>query len=553
LTAALALGGCGKSTPPPAPKVPSSPVPAPDALVADLSLRGPDALWGRLQHGIAGPLAHLPATFGGALATTAKLDLTLAGEIDGAAPAFAVIARPGASFGWVAALRVRDLDHARAALLGGKQPRFSGRDADGGLTVLQPAPSPGASPAATPAPAPYMLALSPLGYLVVAGSEADLVTLTPYATRTLPARAASAHAAVVSVPHGALTGPIKDRLTALAGDLRGAAAMLDSTLRTQHGGRAPELGDPGAVIEGVDDLVHEKIATLATLDHLELTLDAGDDDVAVEATLVPGAGAAATTFGSITTGDASPLLTVSASTQAAVLFRDDPASLQASAKAAEERTVAVLKPALGPKDRAPIHDALGTWATARGPWLTAGLELDDAPAVTVRTPTTDPELAMRGVSALVNLADVPAFRGILEARFSVEGVSTATATTPGGAASIATFRRAGHGGGPELAIAWATTGGLLHVAAAGSSAQALRASKDPLDLAGRDVAFAGKLGTLRDRAHIVIAGRRNLDGRPDEKRASVVLGLGRDKANGWGMLEVDDAWLREGATRLLDL
>ena len=556
------LVACGsackkESAPAPAPTVvvDRSPVPPPDALVADVSARGPDALWGKLQQGVGGSLAHLPGSVGGALAATAGLDPTLAGEIDGAAAAYAVVAHPGPTFGWVVAMKLRDEDHARAALLGGKQPRFTGRAADGGLTVLAAAVSPGATPPGNDAIARgYVVALSPLGYLVAARSEADLVTLAPYATRTLPGRPVSPHALVVTVTHAALAGAIRDELISSVSTLRGTAVMLDAALRRQHGGRAPDFGDPTAVIDGLDDYARGKIALLADLGGAVVTLDAGDDDVTVEVSLSPGAGPSAKVFDGLKVGDAAPLLTLSADTEAAVLFNDDPASLAAGAKTAEDRAAAVFKPALGPKDTAAIDAAFSRWAATRGPWLTVGLELDGGPALTLRTPTADPEHAMQGVTDLVGLAHVPAFRSLLEANFSVLGVSTATATVPGvGATSIATFRRAGAAGAAEVAIAWAAAGDLLHVAAAGSSARALRASKDPARLLGSDVALAGKLGTLRDRASFVFAGHRLADLGPDGRRPGVVLGLGRDKTNGWALLEADDVLVREALARWLDL
>jgi hypothetical protein len=536
------------------PTFPSTPVPAPEGLVLDVVARGPDALWGKVQQGVAGPLARLPQSVGGALATVTKLDLSLAAEVDGAAPAYAAVSHPGATFGWAAALRLRDLEHARATLLEGKQPRFTGRAADGGLTVLTAALPVGPAASGNVPAAPYLVALSPLGYLVLAKSEGDLVTLTPYATRTLPARAVSAHALVVAVTHEALTGTIRSQLTDALSTARGAAAMLDATLRRQHGGRSPDLGDPGAVMDSADRFLRERIDVLADLAHAELTLDAGDDDLDIELTCTPGMGPSSKAFADWKTGDASPLLTLSGDTEAAVLLRDDPSTREASTKAAEAQATAAFRPSLSDKDAAAIHQALSSWAAAHGSWLTLGFELEGAPAATLRTPTDDPDRAMRAVTEFVNLAHVPTFRTILEARFSVEGVSTATAQVPGfSAASIATFRRAGSHDGGELAIAWASAGGTLHAAAAGGPARALRATRDPETLLGRDIRFAGKLGTLRDRAALVLALRPRGEGNADGPRSSVVLGVGRDKANGWGMLEIDDAMVRDGIGRWLDL
>jgi hypothetical protein len=551
--AALALGACHKAAPSEAPaKVfPSSPVPPPDSLVADVVVRGPDALWGKLQQGVGGPLSHMPGTVGGLLAATAKLDLTLAGEIDGAAPAYGAIARVGPSFGWLAAIKLRDLAHAHAALLEGAKPRFVGRDAGDGIVMLS-------APVGAPAES-HSLALSPLGYLLVARGDADLLMLAPYATRTLPARPLDPHALAVSATHAALAGPIHDQITSAIGDLRTTASMLDATQRRQHGGKDPDFGDPTAVIQRLDDYAQGKLALLADLDHAVLTLDAGDDDLDLELSLAPGAGPSAKTFASYVTGDASPLLSLSAETEAALLLRDDPKTRADEMKSTEEGAVAIFKRQLSDKDAAAVQHAFETWGSSRGPWLTVAAELGGAPALTVRTPTADPDAAMRGVNDFVELAHRPVFHDLLEARFSVIGVSTATAAVSGfGSTSIATFRRASRdktasADAPEVAIAWAATGEILHVGAALSAARALRASKDATSLLGSDIRHAGKLGTLRDRATIVLLARPNFGPETEGPRASLVLGAGRDKANGWVMLEVDDGMVRNGLGRWFEL
>jgi hypothetical protein len=500
---------------------------------------------------VGGPLSHLPRGLGGALATIAKLDLTVAGEVDGAAPAFAVASDTGKagghSFGWLAAVHLRDEAHAKEALLGGKAPHFKGRGADGGLTVLE-TPAPG--DAAAPHGSAPLMALSPLGYLLVARSEADLVTLAPYATRTLPTRPPPAHAAVLTVPRGALAGALKDRLTAGIADARGVASMLDETLRKEHGGQAPELGDPGAVIQGLDDLAHQKLAVLDSLDHAEVVLDAGEAALTVEASLVPKVGQKP--FADLTTGDASPLMTLSADVQGALLVRDDPGALKEGAKTTEDRAMAVFKPALTEKDRAPLHDALTAWAASRGPWLSLAVELEGGPALTVRTPTPDGAQATKAVEKLVALTDIPVFHSLLVSRFSMKGVSVASASAAGGGTtSIATFQRKGPKEETELAVAWAAAGDLLRVALALNSPRALRASRDPERLLGTDAGVAGKLGTLRDRAAVVLMGR-TLPGGTDATGGNLVLGVGRDKLNGWAMLEVDDSLAREAALRWLD-
>jgi hypothetical protein len=311
------------------------------------------------------------------------------------------------------------------------------------------------------------------------------------------------------------------------------------------------------VIQGLDDFASAKLAILADLERVELTVDAGDDDVDVEVALTPGTGASAKTFTGIPTAVAAPLLSLSADTEAALLFQDDAESLHATANGVADRTTAVLKSTLTDKDAAAVRAALTKWADARGSWMTVGFELGSAPALTLRTPTTDADRSMQAVTDFVQLAHSPALHKMLEATLAVQGVSTATAAVPGfGSTSVATFRRAGSHGktdGGEVAIAWAATGEILHVSGALSAAGALRASKDPTLLLGSDVALAGKLGTLRDRSAFVFLARPNLGHDGDAPRPSVVLAVGRDKSNGWAGLLVDDVMVRSGLERWSEL
>jgi hypothetical protein len=46
--------------------------------------------------------------------------------------------------------------------------------------------------------------------------------------------------------------------------------------------------------------------------------------------------------------------------------------------------------------------------------------------------------------------------------------------------------------------------------------------------------------------------RPTLEPGADDARAGAVLGVGRDKSNGWALLELDDALLRFGLGRWLD-
>ncbi len=533
-------------TPAPRPEE-SAPVPAPIGLVASATLRSPDALWGKVKDAVAGPLAHLPRSFAEAAANTAKLDPALAGEVDGAAAAYAAASLPGKTLGWTLAFKLRDAPHARAALLGGKSPRYAARPADGGLTVLTLAaspPPPGVDPVA-----PTLVALSPLGFLLAAGSEADLVTLAPYVTRTLPARPLSAHALSLSIAHDALAGPMRNQLLEQVAFYRSVLASMDRSLRQAHGGKAPDLGDPDTVIDALDRGARGLIDSIADLPGAEFGVDGMGEEIDVEATFPPGTGPSKDAIAALRTGTAAPLLTLSADTGAALLVVSDAPSRAESARAAEEQLLTAFKPTLRPADTASVHAAVESWATARGGWLT--LATEDGGAVALRFPADDPALATKAVEKLVGLSEVPTFRTILAKRFSVSSVSTASAEVPGvGTASIASFR-GGAQAERELALAWSASGGVVHAAGATSAAKALQATRDSTGLLGSDAPLAAKLGALQDRSSLALVLRPRL-GATTGPRASVVLGIGRSGTNGWARLAVDDAVLSDTLRRWFD-
>lgn len=541
--ALVLLAACKKPEPPaPPPEPVPSPVAAPADLALEVTLRGPDALWMAVQDGVKGPIEALPRAASGLLATLGPVDVSVTAEIDGAQPAYGVVATPGGVPTWALAMKLRDPRHARAALVLGTTPRWKSHAAGAELTVLE---LPAAASSA-------VVALSSLGYLVVAPREADLTALAPYATHNLPQQPLTPHALVVRAPAGALAGPIRDGIRGAWAKLRTNAAALDASLRSDHGGRTPDFGDPQAVLAGVDAFVDDKLAAIAGLSLAVLTVDTADDALVAEVTLTPGAGPAEATFRAMATGDASPLMTLSRGTTVALLTYDDPASLEASSRAMADRVEAVLKPALDRKATEKMRTAFTTWGRARGRWMTVGLELEEARALTLRAPVRSGDDASRAVGEFVDLVSEPGWKDLARARFGIQSVSTAeVSVSGGGSTSIATLHGKKDEPGDEPAVAWAVTEGLLHVAASKGPSRALRASKEPDHLLGSDARLAAKLGSVRDRASFVVTLRPGLTRDPDARRPSAVLAFGRDRGNGWGSLDIDDGLIREALDRSL--
>ena len=97
---AVSCSKCGHREEDPAQtmKVAEAPLPAPDGLLADITMGTPNASWAKLQRGIGGAVGILPASAGGIICTAAGLDPFIAREIDGAAaPIYGVVAGDPAS------------------------------------------------------------------------------------------------------------------------------------------------------------------------------------------------------------------------------------------------------------------------------------------------------------------------------------------------------------------------------------------------------------------------------------------------------------------------
>ena len=159
----------------------AAPVPAPAGLVVEGTLAEPNLLWTSLQKGVGGVVSLLPRTLGGLVTALGSIDPALSPEIDGARPAYGVVATTAAgpsTVGYAAAVKLTDERRVRARLFEGNEARYSGKDV-AGMTLLVPKGG---------GTLPVVAAVAPGGFLVLARSEGDLAALGPYAHRTLPSR-----------------------------------------------------------------------------------------------------------------------------------------------------------------------------------------------------------------------------------------------------------------------------------------------------------------------------------------------------------------------------
>lgn len=542
IAAALALvpacGSCGKPSSAglgvEASVVAAPPVPAPDGVIARAWLRAPDALWARLQSGVSGAAGLLPADVGSLLCAATGLDAAVGPLVDGKAGAYVVVADAaggsGGGVAWAAALPLKDGVKVASTLLppeapDAPAPRYTSRD-EQGMRVLT----------RTGHPMPVSLALAQ-SWLVVAGSDADLARLGPYAWRTMPTLPAPAgtSSVVAVLAHEALAS----RAAAQWDQAREWLAARDREEREAHGGRAPDFGDPQAILDAADVVVKRRVALLSGARSATLEIEAGDDDVRADLHLDTDAEGGT---GSTVPGDARPLGELPADAVLAVMVRDGAVARADDARDLEAAVTRALGSRAHADDRRAVAAAVDAWAASRGDWLTAALSWAPARTVTLRSPGGDG--AARALRGLVELAGRPVFAAPLHDAFGTAAPTFATARVDGlPGASLAMF-----GGKSPLGLAWGVRGDQLLAVVGQPADQRLAAQLTAARLA--DDPRVSKLLTAlgSDASLVLLAEPLRLDpsrAASAAARSPALLAWGRRDGQGWLRVDVGDDLLRE--------
>ncbi len=455
MVAALAASGCHETTreaPAPADAV-ATPVPPPDGLIAESTIVGADALWQRVQRGIAGPVGILPSTLGGLICAVSGIDPTLGGEIDGTSTAYAVVAGDVATPAWVVAMRLSDPRRA-LALAGGDTSRFDAHAA-GDFLILD-AKRGSAMSGRGLAPRSVAAISRGGGWFVVARSEDALTRLAPYAIRTMSARVPGKEAIGVDVSGAALAGPVRTQIAREWGETKAQMLASDHDQRAAHGGRAPDFGDPSAIVARIDASIQQRLAVLSDLNGAHVGIDAGDDDLRVVFTASPASpsGPASQALGAIHSGDVAPLRAVSRDAGLALLVRDSADTHAKDASDLEAALDAALGPRLPPADAKRVHAAIDDWTAARGEAWTLAWNATDR-GLLIDAQASDPSRGARAVHEAVEaIAHTPALREPLRTWLGVGDVTFGAGDVPGaGRASTATFATTPASAHP-YAVAW---------------------------------------------------------------------------------------------------
>jgi hypothetical protein len=514
------------------------PVPQPDGLVAEGWVRAPDALWSRVQNGVSGAVALLPPDVGSVVCAAVGLDPKLAPLVDGKAVSyFALADAPGADLAWAAAVPLKDAQAAKALLLGGDASAYTART-EGGMQVL----------ARVGKPLDAAAAIGGQAWLVVARNEADLVRLGPYAWRTMPTLPApdTSAAVVAQVPASALAGPLASRMRARWAEARRWLEDADREQRERHGGRAPDFGDPRAIISSLDAVVQRRMALVAQARGARVEADVGEDDVHVDVRLQPGAAeAGADVVTAMRTGDQRPLGALPADTLLAMLSRSD-ASMRADDST---DTKATLASALGekakPEDRRAIERTIDDWTAARGDWMTSAIGWGAERGLLLRTPSSG--AGPTAVREWIDLARRPVLGEPLRSLLQLGPPTVTTTSVPDVTdATLATFAPPK---GPSLGVAWGMHDGELLVAAGEHAPKLLGAEATPPARLGDDPRVGAALAALgSDASFTLVAEPLRLDatrGTSHEAAAALVFAWGRRGGDAWARVDAADELLRE--------
>ena len=538
-------------------KVEEPALPAPAGLLADVYMATPNSSWAKLQRNIGGAVGILPASAGGIICAAAGLDPFVAAEIDGAAPIYGVIAGDPTNAGFVIAMKLVDLRKARAMLVDGDTARFTPKE-DAGVTELVPK-------GGRETDAPVVVGLSPNGYVLVARRSANLLELGPYVSRTLPKKPLPSDGALVfDVPRSALGAVMKPKLEQLWASAKAFLLVEDEAMRRNHGGRAPDYGDPKAIIGAADGWVTKRIGVVGDLEKMRIAVDVIEDGLSIVSTMTPvaGAGPARKWTDGMKVGDTAPFAALPVTTAAALVMRDSEEDRAEQSSALETAITSALGARLAEGDGKKLHEVLQDFTKARGDVITSALAWTEPQGIALRAPVRDADAAGRAMRGAVDLAKITPFKELLHVR----DVTSSTEEVPElGKASVAMFARevprppgAGRDGGApatirgparksELGLAWVVTGDVLSVASSETPVATLSAVARPERKLSDEPAIKRSLAALgADASAVLVVQPLRFDvARANLPAAPLVIALGRKNTDATFRVDVANGLLRE--------
>lgn len=458
--ACLTLGACrsksSSESAPPVASVADFEEPAPRELLAELTLGNPKATWQRLRL-LGGDMAEvLPTSLPVLLATSLSLPPAAAGNLDEALPAVgALLARGEASEpDVVLGMHVVSGSELIASLTLGDGAKF--RSIEVAPRIVRLLPAPGAPE--------FDGALGVSGnYLLLATRNAALTSAGRFVAEVLPKRASPEPGLRLRANQQVLSGSIA-RVLRQAWQARRAALAARDRAEREAKGRAPDFADPAVLLGGMDSTVESWLGVLESSREVTVEVVPEVDRLRATLSLTPDKeGAAALLARDLVTGSLDPLLTLPASTRAALLTR----SAQKGADLAPGSGIAqLLGERLDAKQTARLNEALAALGRACGGAIVLGWVGAPAPALSVDCQASDAAAFSDAVGGALRLVQLPALSTWLTGTVGQPTLTLAPSVAPPARArlQLRSARRAPSLGLPsDLRLAWDAHDGVGHV------------------------------------------------------------------------------------------
>lgn len=384
LALVLTTSGCKK--PEESASAPPSNLAPPDSMLCEGTVRAPDLTWKNMQQGVAGLATLLPSSAFGVLAVSGGLEVTLGDLVDGSRPATFVLAGNVLTPEWVLVTSARERRAVEAKYPSRGAPRLVAPS----TISLERLPISGTLGDPKAGNAPFTVYLSSRGDLVIARDEASADLLAPYALFGTKLQEATpgpgGHDAVLRIPESAMP--------ALANVLRLKWTQIELKLveqdaadRRAHGGRAPDFGDPAALVAAANAMVTQTTEYLGDSGDVRITFDASKEGTTLEMQIPSKGGAWTKLLTGLVEGSGEPLAAEPMSTRIAWLGYGT-----AAVRAEHGKMVAgVLGEILKDRVSAPTKDALTRaltgFGTQAGPAIRVRLESEPLRAMVSTTPS----------------------------------------------------------------------------------------------------------------------------------------------------------------------
>jgi hypothetical protein len=340
----------------------------------------------------------------------------------------------------------------------------------------------------------------------------------------------------------------------LEGLWREAHASLleqDAQMRAKKG-RAPDYGEPAAIVQALDAVVGRRVAVASDLGGARVTLDVTDDAAILTATLEPGSadGPARAWVDGMRVGDAAPVLALPSTSALAIGSRASEAEREAEAKDLEAAVTSALGARL--KEPARVHDVIESATRARDESFALALSVGEPSGAFLSGPVRDAAAAERAIRGAVELTKAEPLKDLLRVR---DVRSTSEELAGLGKIDVLTVvreppsRRPRAEATPLVSAAWAIDPKALSLGVGPEAPVTLKLGARPDRRLADEPAlkrFVASVGG--DAATVAIAQPLRLDPRrADLPLAPLAIALGRRGGRAFVQLDVADALLREAA------